>query len=583
MLLWLSFCWSGFILALAGYFYASVAWAFFFIGAFFIFRQAKKKRVSLKPSWELWVVSIAVLTAAIVFSFFTTPTIFSGRDQGSISEAAIRLAQNHKLTFSTPASEAFFKLHESGRALNFPGFYYTSQGSLTTQFPLVYIVWLALFYAPLGLNGLIIANAVLFVFFLLSFYLLVRLFTNIGIAALGLLFVLTSFGMTWFVKFTLSENMALMLLWISILTLMLFIYQQRKLHLFLLFASSALLSFTRIEGFAFFVVLILILALNKDTRKYLSSNSWIYVFLPILFFAGIFLANAANDMAFYKELAKALLPTITLPKASYLGQITHMVLPSFYLLRIFGVYGMLSFFITGTFGLLVLAIRKDLYRLIPFFVVAPTIVYFVNSNISPDHPWMLRRFIFSLLPGAIFYSLLLIDSWIKKHAESGCGFILKSTPYLLVIILLGMNLPAFTAYATYSENKGLLEQTNALGQQFQPDDLILVDQKASGDGWNMITGPMSFVSNRNTVYFFNVQDLNKLDLKPFNTIYLIVPDSNTETYTNSTFATRLTIRNSYSLSTDRLSVSTNDPNSLLSLPKKKTITVQGKIFTISKQ
>ena len=98
----------------------------------------------------------------ILISLFTTPTIFTGRDQGSISEAAAHLAQNHQITFTTSASEEFFRLYGPGKAENFPGFYYTDDGKLSTQFPLPYTAWLAMLYGVFGVTGFVFANALLF-------------------------------------------------------------------------------------------------------------------------------------------------------------------------------------------------------------------------------------------------------------------------------------------------------------------------------------------------------------------------------------------------------------------------------------
>jgi len=79
-------------------------------------------------------------------------------DISTQSEAAAWLAQNHHVTFAIPASEEFFRLYGPGKAENFPGFYYTDDGKLTTRFLPPYTAWLAMF----GVVGLAFANALLF-------------------------------------------------------------------------------------------------------------------------------------------------------------------------------------------------------------------------------------------------------------------------------------------------------------------------------------------------------------------------------------------------------------------------------------
>ena len=177
-LLTITLGWFGFALTLAGCFASWLVWlgVISILGFFGYWIGSQKLFRGL--SREFVVLGIIFLIVTTVFSFFSTPTIFSGRDQGSISESAIRLSQNGQLEFSTPESEVFFKIYGPGRALNFPGFHYTPGGNLITQFPLIYTSWLALFFSLFGLTGFLIANALLFFVFSFSLYLLFRLFAE---------------------------------------------------------------------------------------------------------------------------------------------------------------------------------------------------------------------------------------------------------------------------------------------------------------------------------------------------------------------------------------------------------------------
>ena len=578
-LLWLSLAWGGFILTQINFFHAWIIWALFLLLSFWLTKTALDNSFSLKLSKEMLIASFTFLLIVVFFSFFSTPTVFTGRDQGSFSEAAIRLSQNHSLKFSTPTSAEFFKLHEPGRAQNFPGFYYTNDGKLITQFSLAYISWLALFFSVFGITGFILANGILLYFFFFSFYLLLRLFLKKYTATGAMLLAGTSFVFMWFSKMTLSENMALPLLWTSILALMLLLKNQKLLYYLVFLLSSILLCFARIEGFAFFAVSIIVIGMNKDTREYLKENISLKIVLPLVIFA-IFLAlNIFNDIYFYKEIAKALLPTVTLPKAKYLNEIRNNVLPSFYIERILYIYGLLGFFVVGGISIAIKFWKKELYKLVPFFIILPTFVYFVDDHISADHPWMLRRFMFSLLPVGILYASLMLGRFFEN--KDALKFRILSV--IIGIILFIGNFPAFFKYVTFSENKNLLTETREISSQFSSNDLILIDQNATNDGWSMISGPMNSLYGKNAVYFFNTQDLSKLDLSKFENVYLISPNSQVPYYLNSTIGKRLTETNKYNFTITKLDTSNEGPLNKIMLPQKKTFVIQGKIFKVSKE
>lgn len=577
----LSLAWGGFLLALAGYFYAGIAWGATILLGIFMCKLAYQHRVILKISFEMWIATIVFLLMAGTFAFISTPTVFSGRDQGAISEAAIRLSQNHSFSFSTPASQEFFKLHEKGRAQNFPGFYYTAKGQLVTQFPLVYISWLALFFTFFGTSGFMLANAVLMYFFLMSFYLLVRLFLENRSSIPSMLFVATSFIFMWFSRFTLSENMALPLLWISILSLMLLVQYQRMLFYGVFLSSIFLLSFTRIEGLAFLICSFIILFSFRDTRYFIKEKFFKRFFLPVFIFIGIFAVNAIIDANFYREIVKALLPSVKLPQAQYLGNLKNATLPNYYAFKVFALYGMLGFFILAALSLAIYFWKKEFYKLVPFFLVLPTFLYLFDSNISPDHPWMLRRFMFSLAPLAILYSGLLIGDWLEKNPREKYAYHLKVSAFALTLILVIENLPAFFNFISFVENDGLLEQTQLLSERFTGSDLILIDQKVTTDGWSMIAGPMSSLYGKNAVYFFNNQDLSKLNLKPFENVYLIAPDEQVGYYMTSTIGKRLTEDGEYSLNFPKLNREQN-PLEKVDFPEKINVQVKGKIFKVTK-
>ena len=183
--------WIGVILALTGVFYNwlvySAAILIFAAIILISFRTIYKIKIAKSTQW----IMIIILVAVLIFSYYSSPTVFSGRDQGTLSNSAIQLMQNHNLYFSSPAVGEFFSIYGPGKALNFPGYYYTQSGELVSQFPPGYISWLAIYYTIFGLTGFVIANGVTFFFFLMSFYFLGKKYLKNSSALALIILVIT--------------------------------------------------------------------------------------------------------------------------------------------------------------------------------------------------------------------------------------------------------------------------------------------------------------------------------------------------------------------------------------------------------
>ncbi|MFA5776895.1 MAG: glycosyltransferase family 39 protein [Parcubacteria group bacterium] len=559
--------------AIGGFFYSWIFGGFLLLMIFTIIRQVFLKKISLNISHEFIIASIAIFIFVLVSSYFVTPTIFGGRDQGAISEATIRLSQNHKLEFSTPASNEFFEIYGPGKALNFPGFYYNSSGELITQFPIAYISWLAIFYSFFGLTGLIVANAVLLFLFLASFYLLARSLVETKYSAIILILTATSFPIFWFFKFTLSENMALALLWLSILWLFLFIREQRLFYYFSFLFSAGLLVFTRIEGIFFLIAGFLTIFFFTGKNIIWKRKRKLILAYPAIFFAILLVLNFAKDIYFYKEMAKAFLH-IRQDQASASSVFDGFFSPAIFEFQVLYLYGIISSLLLGILGTIYFWIKKQWKNLIPFFVIFPSFIYLINPWISSDHPWMLRRFVFSVVPGMIFYAILFLAKW---NGEKKMRYKIMASYFVIISILL-LNLFIFANYFPFSENKNLLKQTQAISENFGGNDLILIDKSASGDGFSMLGGPMNFLYEKNSVYFFNIKDLEKIDQEKFSKIYLVTSDQNAIMYEDIIGTGKILSSKDYSVETQRLSGSRDKEN--IVLQEKLSVKVSGKILEL---
>ncbi len=570
-LFWICLGWLGLVLGMLEIFYAPVIAAYLCAGAAVLLYVFFRNIRSFRPAQSSILAAVIIFICVILLSFFTTPTIFSGRDQGSLSEATIRLSQHHAFFSSFPASEEFFKIYGQGTALNFPGFAYTSDGNLITQFPLGYISWLASFYALIGLSGLIVANAVSSIIFLLSFFLLCRLWMKFSYSLAALLLVLSSFIFTWFFKFTLSENMALMLVWFGIYAFIRFLGAPGFLFLISSVLSFGLLIFTRIEGLPFFAIAAGIawyLHRKKDLPARIFSNKKFVLTVAIIFV--LYFAHFFIDYNFYLTLAKSLAKKINTAEQS-----PPDFLFSFYLGKVFMAYALFSVLVFGAIGVIYLISRKKFKFLVPFLIIAPSLLYLLSPNISSDHPWMLRRFLFSIFPAGILYTVWFFHCHLRKPLF-----------YLFSFLLLIANLAVSIPYLTFSPHYNLLNQTGYLSNNFRDSDLILIDREASGDQWSMISGPLNFIYGKQAVYFFNPRDLDKIDRSKFSNIYLIAPEHRREWYRKDNFLYRFTPVKEYRIQNPLLDVRITSKKeafqTAVDLPQKEDRITYGTIYLLNK-
>jgi len=563
-LFWIGLGWLALILSLLGIFYASILAVYALLaGAFFVWLVLFNKK-NIKISVQLLSVIVATIALILITSFYTTPTIFSGRDQGSFSEAAVQLSQNHHFAFSFPASGEFFKIYGPGKALNFPGFNYTRDGFLLAQFPPGYPSWLAIFYSFFGLTGFIVANGVSFFIFFLAFYALARKFLKPSSALVTFFMALTAFVFSWFFKFTLSENLALMLVWFGIYAFAIFTKDKNRFFFVASFLSFGLLLFSRIEALAFLVMMALILLIKYRDWKYLLfgvlGKKAVLIILSVLL---IYVFHATADSQIYTTLIKSVFKPLVNLKKDILsaGGFTQL----FFVIKIFALYALLGFLVFASLGIAYLFKRRNFEILLPFLIIAPSFFYLIQPSITPDHPWMLRRFLFAVIPVCIFYTGCFLDRFFKKRFFF----------YLISGALIAANLTITIPYLSFSPDWNLLPQIEKLSENFSASDLVLVDRLATGDGWSMMTGPMNFLYSKQAVYFFNPKDLDKIDKTKFSKIYFIIPDGSLEFYAKSGLFGRLAPQNDYVITNKVLPAS-----SAIRLPKAQDITVHGKIYLL---
>lgn len=460
---------------------------------------------------------LALLLIAMINLWDKTPSIFTGRDQGSIAEAAWRLTEEHQLSWSSSASQAFFDIYGPGTALNFPGFAYTETGSLITQFPLGYIAWLSGFVGWLGLSGYGVANGLLFIFSGWTFFELASLFVRRTLAIIGVILLNTSFLSLWMLHYTLSEQLALTLFLLLAVSLIHLRRQPTAIvwYTYVLLTATLFL-FTRIEGFALFFITSLVIFLIRPLRQKIFSRPFPHLILPGLFFGFLFLRDFFINLPFYTMIGKAALKSW---QGLWLLGTANTLSPTPNLWLILSKYGLISLFVIGAIGI-GLAFWKEHREALLFLILAlPTFIYFIDPNISPDHPWILRRFAFTLWPTFVFFTIF---TWHLLETHS-LRFRQANITFALAFILIALQYPATRVAWLMDEQSTLFRETATLADRFSGNDLILVDRLSSGDPFRLIAGPLSFLFEKQAVYFFNPEDLNRIKTQAFKRIFLIVP------------------------------------------------------------
>lgn len=577
-LTWVIFALGAIIFALLGIFWKPLIITLFFATFFGFIVVVFLKGWHRTASLELFAILIISFFVAYIWTQYTQPTIFSGRDQGSISEAAIRLTENQILPFSTIESQEFFKIYGPGKALNFPGFFYSSNGSLVTQFPLGYICWLGAWFSLLGIFGLILANTLLAWFFLIMSYALMRRFVSPLPSWLFFLLCSTSFQFVWFSRFTLSENMALPLLITSILSLHLFTLNSRRGSYAVWFLSTLTLALTRIEGLAIAFVGLMVIFSYRHTRHYIRKHAKYTLAIPAAASLVLLTLSAYHDWAFYREMAKVI-KRIVMPTTNQISAIdTSLWLENLHFWKILWSYSLAPYIILGLVVIAIAFIKGRFRLLLPFFIALPTFIYLADPHISIDHPWMLRRYMFAAVPICMMYSVIGLTKIFNSEEKNVRRMFFKISAIFFISALFIGNVIVLKPYATFAENRTLFEQTEELSAKFSSDDLILIDRTATGDGWAMITNPMSSLLGKHAVYIFNISDIEKIDRSKFAKTFLIIPKQTEDEYLQK-LGDKIKPFCKYFLSTQRLEIinKTRDYNKV-SLPQIKDVVINGTIY-----
>ncbi len=515
------------------------------------------------------VIFLLTIACSVILLTGTSPSIYSGRDQGSIAEAAIELSKNGRFAFSSSSTETFYTLYGRGKALNFPGFFYGTDGSLRSQFPGSYVAWVGLFHSLFGLSGLVTGNGVLLILSMLTIFAIVRNLADEVTASGAFLVAATSFIPAWFAKFTLTENLGLFLFVSLTLATVLFLRSPRRTFFLTALFSAILLAVTRIEGLPILAISIGLLFASKPAKSFPFSRSIVTKSATLIGTAAILILDFLGNVTRYASIAKALLRT-TSNSAPVSMPGSDLITGAVALWRLFLPYGLLLTILLGLVGIVVLVVKKDRIGIIPTLLALPTFLYLIDPNISSDHPWMLRRLMFSVWPALLVTFSVASASLFYAKGALGRKIVIA----IMVLVAIVGAVPTISVLG-FSENRKLLEETRRLADGVGPRDLILVDRKATGDPYAIPAGPLRFLFGKNAAYFFNPDDFAKIPKDRYDHIYLLTPVDGFERW--SGLPASFSLISVYSFETERLGpLPLDDPT----FPDKTSATTDSLLFSL---
>lgn len=437
------------------------------------------------------IVFFYILAFAIFIAAFAHESFLSGRDEGEYSNWAYYLSQQG--TYRNK------DLDIPNDLLNAP-----VRPSITKpDFHFGYISWLALHGVFGGIEGIKIANFFPLVIGLFSLYFIGKRICNTKAGIFTILMLSTSFILIWYSRQTMTETFSLALVWFGILCL-LKAYQKNSSGYFILTLSSlGLFLFTRAEGMWIFAMLLIILPflyLLKNKRQLLSKKTFC-IFTTILLF---FLYYSVFIQPIYFEtMPESVKSFIVVPimkvaslikgtdEAAAKEQLSYVSNnPMLFIMNVLASYNILLP-ISLSVPVLIKALfskrnAKNISILLICFLITPTFIFLFKVTLFHDQPWMLRRYLFTIIPFTYLLTAVFLERFTKKFK------------HILLLLILGINLVISAPILTFAQFNGIVNDQIKNVADLLPDKAIILSEKdALG-----FRAPLRFVFGKRTIFTY---------------------------------------------------------------------------------
>ena len=456
-------------------------------------------------------------------------TLGSGRDQQVYAESAVALSQRGEAASSySLLDDADRRLVRRLEGVHVPGLTRGRNGidqPITTTHPLGWPVWLALAHAAFGIQGLYAVNAAVFALGGLLFFVLLRRLATPLVALTGTCFLLALPSSLWIAGISLSEPLAMTLL----LAVPLFgtagTYRSRWMIALVLVAATlvrldaallipasiagAMLAcaamptvktltaarrFALIQVFGLAVALLVYLIFFRGYLRSVLEESATIVIASVALTAAIVLLTPATMIALRRAIgaypSRAIAIAAIIALFAYAAAVRPALQPFSIIRQASGLNGQRDFreeslvnlatyvswpILLFALGGICLAIQRNwavrgwlLRPLLLVFGIGPALLYLWAPQVSPDHPWAVRRFVPMVVPYVVLFAALFMHAVTRRLGRFGsvAGAVALVAPYTLI----AAQYPPQNLLVR--ENRGITLQLTSIAEAL-PDGLIV--------------------------------------------------------------------------------------------------------------
>jgi len=477
---------------------------------------------------DLFVI-LGIFIFVLINSFFYHEIIDGARDDGVFTLNAVYLSTHGTVI-------------NNNEDLYFTGFTKLKQNLFILEFLPGYITYLAIFHSIGGLNLLFFSNSILLFFGLCWIYKVGKLLNSSKVGIITVILFITHYTTLWFSRRTNSENILLFLFWFSAFLLIEFLKTKKISNLLYGIIPLLLVFLTRPEGlmylasYLFAVLIIFIISKFKKQALFINDNSFysvVFLSISLLIFLISFILITKSGINYWSSgfnsftimLFGTASRALDVIKSKFIGVVNEKIILNnnnssidiinkpiiwndFTSVSIPYVVGVLiRYFILPLLLFSFLYIKKiiNLRLLVLIIFASPSFLYLINPQITPDHPWMMRRYwpIFIPLVYLLFSSSI---TFIKN----------KKIQLLLIIFVLTINILLSMPIIKFSEGRGSIAGINKLNEKLKDAQFVFFNSQASR--W---ASSLYFIHNRKTMtgYTDKINFINPL--KKYDNIYVV--------------------------------------------------------------
>lgn len=504
------------------FFLGFLIWIFFHLNNFKIFEIHWKEDFG---NYQILVI-VGILIFCILNGIMYHEIVDGDRDDGVFALSAVYLAKNGTI-FS----------HEED--LYFTGFTKIKTDLFILESLPGYTNYLAIFYFYGGFLGLFLANSLLL---FLSLFLIFKVGDSSGGFKIGLITLIlftTHYTTFWFSRRTDSENMLLFLFWLVIFFVYQFIKNKDPKLLSYCILPLSLIFLTRPEGILYilmFFLTLIIISLKKIkkifhiARRSLIISFLFYTLVPIsLLLASIALLTekGVNYWGAYNSYKIILLGTIERFKEVIFSRIEvikqiHLssgetrsgMVRTPYVYQDFTTHStryvidvLINYFILPPLIFAIVFFKRIFnFKILVLLIMAiPSFIYLINPQITPDHPWMMRRYWPILIP-LIYLLFSYVISQFKK----------RQVQIAIVSIGLLINIILSAPIIVFSEGRGSLAELKSLNNKLANADFLFFGGRSGR--W---ASSFYFIYDKKSMTGYTARENFIPPLKKYQTVYVV--------------------------------------------------------------